>query len=107
MSSWYVFAALGMYPAIPGRAELLLASPLFPQVTIRRAQGGPIMIKAPQANANTPYVSSVKLNGRPRAKAWLPESFVSEGGTLEYRLSATPSPGWGTEPPPSFPAENP
>ena len=30
MSSWYVWAALGMYPEIPGRAELVLASPFFP-----------------------------------------------------------------------------
>jgi putative alpha-1,2-mannosidase len=30
MSSWAVFAALGMYPEIPGHAEFVLGSPLFP-----------------------------------------------------------------------------
>jgi predicted alpha-1,2-mannosidase len=46
-SSWYVFAALGLYPAVPGAGDLVLASPLFPAVTIvrpsrnrRRAAGG-------------------------------------------------------------------
>src|SRR5262245_46668748 len=29
MSSWYVWSAIGMYPGIPGRAELLLGSPMF------------------------------------------------------------------------------
>jgi putative alpha-1,2-mannosidase len=107
MSSWYVFAALGMYPAYPGRAELLLTSPLFPQVTITRAQGASIAIRAPQANASTPYIAGLRVNGRPRAKAWLPESFVADGGTLDYRLSPSPHPSWGAEPPPSFSPESP
>jgi len=29
MSSWYVWSAIGMYPEIPGRAELVLGSPLW------------------------------------------------------------------------------
>ncbi|MEK8171543.1 glycoside hydrolase domain-containing protein [Streptomyces sp. M19] len=31
MSSWAVWASLGMYPEAPGRSELVLASPLFPR----------------------------------------------------------------------------
>ena len=34
MSSWYVWAALGLYPETPGRGELVLGSPLFPHVTV-------------------------------------------------------------------------
>jgi predicted alpha-1,2-mannosidase len=40
MSSWYVWSAIGMYPEIPGRAELVLGSPLFTSIRIRRAAGG-------------------------------------------------------------------
>ncbi len=36
MSSWYVWSALGMYPLYPGRADLVLASPLFTHAEIRR-----------------------------------------------------------------------
>ena len=39
MSSWYVWAAIGLYPEVPGRAELALASPLFPHVTVSLADG--------------------------------------------------------------------
>ena len=39
MSSWYVWAALGMYPEIPGRAELVLTSPLFAETEIHRPTG--------------------------------------------------------------------
>ena len=34
MSSWYVWAAMGMYPLFPGRSELVLTSPLFPRVKV-------------------------------------------------------------------------
>ena len=30
LSSWYVWAALGLFPVTPGSANLALASPLFP-----------------------------------------------------------------------------
>jgi putative alpha-1,2-mannosidase len=30
MSAWYVWAAMGMYPMIPGRSELVLNGPSFP-----------------------------------------------------------------------------
>jgi predicted alpha-1,2-mannosidase len=106
MSAWYVWSALGMYPGIPGRAELLLASPLFPRARIRRADGTVIDINAPQAAAQTPYVHALRVNGRLSTKPWLPESFVARGGTLEFSLSQTPDAGWGVgagDAPPSFP----
>jgi predicted alpha-1,2-mannosidase len=106
MSSWYVFAALGFYPNIPGRAELLLGSPLFPQAVVRLGNGKTVTIRAPQAAANVPYVRSLKVDGQPSTKAWLPESFAANGGTLDFELTATPDAKWGTDPadaPPSFP----
>ena len=32
LSSWYVWAALGLYPETPGVANLAMTSPLFPRV---------------------------------------------------------------------------
>jgi predicted alpha-1,2-mannosidase len=101
MSSWYVWAALGMYPVIPGRAELVLNSPLFSEVTITRPNGAPIVVKS---SGSGTYVSGLKLNGRAQTRTWLPESFVANGGTVEFGLSETPT-TWGTGPadaPPSF-----
>ena len=54
MSSWYVWAALGMYPETPGSADLVLASPLFPHVTITLATGRRLEIDAPGAFASEP-----------------------------------------------------
>ncbi|WP_307783565.1 GH92 family glycosyl hydrolase [Streptomyces spinoverrucosus] len=105
MSSWYVWSALGMYPQVPGRAELVLASPLFPAVTVHRDGGRSITIKAPGADTDTRYVHALKVNGTPSSRAWLPESFVRDGGTLDYTLGDTPDRTWGAAPedaPPSF-----
>ena len=104
MSSWYVWSALGMYPEIPGRAELVLGSPLFPEARIQRP-GGDIVIKANGADTNAPYVHRLTVNGKPTTKTWLGEEFLNHGGTLEFQLSRTPDKSWGTsesDAPPSF-----
>lgn len=103
MSSWYVFSALGMYPQVPSRAELVLASPLFPRIEIDRPGGGDISVRAQGAAADAPYVHSLAVNGRTSERSWLPASFVRDGGRLDYTLSASPDPAWGaSEAPPSF-----
>lgn len=105
MSSWYVFAALGMYPQVPSRAELVLASPLFPRIEISRPGGNDISINAEGAAADTPYIRSLRVDGRAGDRPWLPASFVRDGGSLSYKLSGTPDPAWGAAAdaaPPSF-----
>ncbi|WP_432170372.1 GH92 family glycosyl hydrolase [Streptomyces sp. 1222.5] len=103
MSAWYVFSALGMYPQVPSRAELVLASPLFERVEIQRPEGNDISVRAAGAAAGAPYVQSLKVDGRSSDRPWLPASFVRDGGRLDYTLSASPNRAWGAgSPPPSF-----
>jgi predicted alpha-1,2-mannosidase len=105
MSSWYVWAALGLYPEIPGRAELLIGSPLFARAVVHRP-GGDVTIEAPDANHENLYVQAMTLDGKPWAKPWLPASFAARGGTLHFTLGAQPDKGWGSadaDAPPSFP----
>jgi predicted alpha-1,2-mannosidase len=104
MSSWCVFASIGLYPEIPGRAELVISSPLFPDIIIHRA-GGDLHIAAPTAATHSPYVQSLLVNGTPSTKTFLPESFTLRGGTLSFVLSSTPDKTWGarmSDGPPSF-----
>jgi predicted alpha-1,2-mannosidase len=104
MSSWYVWAALGMYPLYPGRAELVLGSPLFENAVITRPRGS-LTIRARGAAMDAPYIASLSVDGALSTKAWLPASFTLNGGTLDYSLSKTPNKEWGAAPsdaPPSF-----
>jgi predicted alpha-1,2-mannosidase len=95
MSSWYVWSAIGIYPEIPGRAELVVGSPLFPEVRIHRTSGD-ILVKAEGAATDAPYVHSLSVNGAATTKTWLSEKFLAHGGTLKFvrrtRPGAQPSP---------------
>lgn len=102
MSSWYVWSALGLYPEIPGRAELVLGSPLFDKAVITTGAGKTITVNG---GGDGPYVTGLKVNGVATTRTWLPEDFVTSGGTLDFTLSATPDTTWGTgagDAPPSF-----
>jgi len=98
MSSWYVWATMGLYPGIPGGAELLLGSPLFPHVLIHRPEGADISIRATGAGPRIPYVRGLQVDGRAWPKPWLPETFVAKGGELIFDLSSTPASTWGRAP---------
>ena len=101
MSSWYVWSALGLYPLYPGRAELVIGSPLFAQAVIERP-GAKIVVKAEGAAMDAPYVQSLKVDGKDSGRSWLPADFVERGGTLEFTLGTAKNTAWGTnEVPPS------
>lgn len=106
MSSWYVWAALGLYPEAPGRAELVLGSPLFDAAVVHRAAGD-VRITARGGGAGRPYVQALQVDGAPASRPWLPESFALHGGRLDVQLGDAPNRNWGAAPdaaPPSFDA---
>jgi predicted alpha-1,2-mannosidase len=106
MSSWYVWTAMGLYPGIPGRAELWVTAPLFEKIVVRRGNGKTITIDAAGAATDAAFVQTLHVNGKPSSRAWLPDAFVREGGTLRFVLGTTPRPEWGSaaaDAPPSFP----
>ena len=105
LSAWYVWGALGLYPAVPGVGGLAIASPLFPSVTIRTGLGR-LRIEAPAARTDRPYVHALRLDGRAYAKAWLPVSALRGARTLHFDLRSEPAKDWATSVgarPPSFP----
>ncbi len=123
LSSWYVWAAIGMYPVTPGTADLALASPLFPEVVVALPDGHRIVEHTPAASASTPYVHSLTVSGVgaptstgscPSSTAgtgaawnrpWLPSSVIRTGGVLTFGVGSQPDASWGADPgssPPSF-----
>ncbi|HEV7735145.1 MAG TPA: GH92 family glycosyl hydrolase [Candidatus Binatia bacterium] len=104
MSAWYVFGALGLYPAIPAEGIFALGSPLFPETTLRLA-GGDVVITAPGAADGVPYVQGLRLNGRRYDRPWLRFEQLACGARLDFTLAATPDQRWGSArrlAPPSF-----
>ena len=92
-----MFAAIGLFPQTPGRAELLVGSPLFPKVELHRSNGVRLTVEAPQTSDANQYVQSLQLNGKTRTESWLPESFLTKGGRITVAMGAAPT-TWGTAP---------
>ncbi|MCX4760248.1 GH92 family glycosyl hydrolase [Streptomyces sp. NBC_01275] len=88
MSSWAVWASLGMYPQTPGSSRLALASPLFPAATVHRGDGVDLTVLAPDASETASRVRGLTLDGRPVQGSWLPDAFPARGGVLRYDLTA-------------------
>ena len=117
LASWYVWAAIGLYPETPGRATLFMSTPLFSHVAITLPDGRQLVLDAPGTSAQDRYVQSVSATGissPPHACgsspvwqcAWLPASVLTTGAHLAFTLAAQPSPTWATSPaaaPPSGP----
>jgi Glycosyl hydrolase family 92 catalytic domain/F5/8 type C domain/NedA-like, galactose-binding domain len=100
-SAWYVWAALGMYPATPGADTLALHGPLFPSITIQRPNG---TVQINGGSATAQYVQGVTLNGGATSHNYLRYGDLAGGGTVNFTMGGSPS-GWGTgagDVPPSF-----
>jgi predicted alpha-1,2-mannosidase len=91
MSSWYVWAALGVYPQVAGTSLLSVNSPLFSHIVVRNR----LDISAPGAGASRPYVDGLRVNGHSTTHTWL--TLPTNGRTrLDFTLDGTPNHLWGT-----------
>jgi predicted alpha-1,2-mannosidase len=99
-SAWYVWAALGMYPATPGADTLALHGPAFPSIVIQRAAGNVTITSSGSGG----YVQSLSVNGSGTTHSYVRYPDLASGGTLAYTMGTSPS-AWGTgtaDVPPSF-----
>ena len=95
LSSWAVFASVGLFPGIPGLGGFLVGSPLFPSATVHLVGGAVLAIHAPEASLDNRYVRELRLNGALHNRPWLSWDDVKDGATLDFVLSSTPDPTWG------------
>jgi predicted alpha-1,2-mannosidase len=105
MSSWYVWAAMGLYPQTPGVPMLVLGTPLFSQVTVHAGNGRLIQVNAPGAGDANPYTQSLRVNGRPSTHTYLMLPDHPGLTRLDFTVGAQPNRTWGTgahDAPPSF-----
>jgi putative alpha-1,2-mannosidase len=108
LSSWYVWASLGLFP-VAGQGLFLVSTPAFAESRLR-LPGGTLTVATtgfldPGPTTRPQHVQAAWLDGRPLERTWLPAARVRRGGRLLLELGPDPS-GWGTAPahrPPSYP----
>lgn len=90
-SAWYVFSALGFYPVCPASDEYAVGTPLFENAVIHLENGKTLEINAEGNDANTPYVSDFRVDGR-KAQSWfLSHEEIADGAVIDFYMSEEPS----------------
>jgi predicted alpha-1,2-mannosidase len=92
LGSWYVFAALGLYP-IPGSDRYVVVAPLFPRARVV-VDGHELVIEAPGAGAERPYVAAVTLDGAPLTAPEVRHAQLLTAHELRFEMSDVPT-AWG------------
>lgn len=90
LSAWWLWALLGLYPLDPATGVLAIGSPLVDDVTVRRADGRSLRIRARRDTPAARYLIEARLNGAPLGRAELPVAAFAHDGDLELVLSETP-----------------
>ena len=105
MSAWYLFAALGFYPLMPGTTSYVLTSPLFERALVNLEGGNAITVIRHVETPGDTYIQSVRVNGREHTSISIEHETLASGCTIEFDLGPRPS-SWaqGTTPPSQTPA---
>lgn len=94
-SAWYVLASLGLYPLRMGSPEYAIGSPAFQHARVALQGGAVLTVNAPQNSRENVYVQSLKINGKPWTKTWVPHEVIAKGATLDFVMGPQPS-RWGS-----------
>ena len=104
LSSWYVWASLGLFP-LAGQSLFLVNAPAFDRSALR-VDGGEFVVETSghretpvgadgiEETPPTQYVQAARLNGRPLETSYIRAADVHNGGVLHLELGPEPSP-WG------------
>lgn len=104
MSSWAVWAMLGLFPETPGTPVLVTTSPVFSSVVIAMGDGHQLVLHATRSQRGAIYISNMTVDGRSWDRPWLPADMATMGGTVGFTLVKRPT-GWGSaaaDSPPSY-----
>ena len=96
MSSMFVAAALGLFPATPGNDAYLIGTPFFDKVTLPTADGGSFTISAKGVTPNTYYIQSAQLGPCALNRDWIQYADINSGGSLGFTMGASAS-TWGND----------
>ena len=96
MSAWYVFAAMGLYPANAVSGAFVIASPLFDRITVDVGEGRSFTVEAVGNSEEDIYVQSAELNGLAYEKSYITYDDIVSGSVLRLVMGPRPNEEFGT-----------
>jgi putative alpha-1,2-mannosidase len=98
LSSWLVWACLGLFP-VAGQGIYLINAPAFEEARIRMGDSHVVVTavgaEPPIRGGPVGYVRSVTWQGRPLDRSWIAAGELHRGGHLQVELGPSPT-GWAT-----------
>ena len=89
-SAWYVFSALGFYPVCPASDEYAVGTPYFQKAVVHLTDGKELIINAKDNSLQTPYIQSMKFNGKTHKSNFLNHSEMVKGAKIDFSMSEVP-----------------
>ncbi len=97
LSSWYILSAMGIYPVSPGCDIYAIGSPALAEASIQLTDEKSFTFKAENNSKENKYIQSATLNGKPFSRTWIAHEEIMKGGTLVFKMGATPNKQWGVD----------
>lgn len=98
MSAWYVFSALGFYPANPANGLYVFGSPVIDEASIAVGEGNFFLLKVKNNSGANKYIQRIVLNGKPYTRSFLEHKEIMKGGSMIIEMGNKPSATWGVQP---------
>lgn len=91
MSAWYVFSAIGFYPACPGSGQYVFGTPLFENIKIQTGDNKYVTIHSQNLSDKNYYIQSANWNGENYNNFFFTDKMLQEGGKMEWRMNWEPT----------------
>ncbi|SKB80062.1 alpha-1,2-mannosidase, putative [Sphingobacterium nematocida] len=95
MSAWYVFSAVGIYPANPMDGKYVFGSPLMESAKINLPNGKQFEINVKNSGTDNAYIQKVTWNGKPYEKSYILHTDLIQGGKLVFEMGSKPNKKFG------------
>lgn len=90
-SAWYVFSALGFYPACPASEFYAVGSPLFKSARIHLENGKTIRIDAPHNCPQNRYVNQITCDGKKHNSNFIRYEELIDGSEIMFEMQDQPN----------------
>lgn len=96
MSSWYIWGALGLFPACPGTDELIISAPIFEKIILHLSPQKQVVIETEGISPENFFVQSCRLGEKNYEKPYVSQSEWIAKGKISFKMGSQPNKSWGT-----------
>ncbi|PWS26311.1 alpha-mannosidase [Pedobacter yonginense] len=98
MSAWFVWNAIGFYPANPVSGQYVFGSPLVDRADLQLPNGKSLHVEVNNNSKTNKYIQKVWLNGKVLSADFISHNQILSGGKLVFLMGSKPNRNWASKP---------